>query len=164
MIYGRPPFHSLGMLQKIQAIPDPSYEIKFPEYAIPIILGNAETPDRRLESDSTKVPVDVINSIRLCLVRDPKKRATIPQLLSQAWITGNVDGPSAVPLPRSPTVQKPLLKEDESIISQVGFRQMVYTRAYHCGADRLLHRRKTCFSSFATLARSQVLPSLTRKL
>jgi serine/threonine-protein kinase TTK/MPS1 len=89
MVYGRPPFHQLGMFEKIRAIPDPQWEIKYPEYTVPLVLGNPEIPDQRKENEATKVPVDVINSIKLCLVRDPKMRATIPQLLAQAWITGS---------------------------------------------------------------------------
>ena len=88
MVYGRPPFHSLGFVRKIQVIPDPTYEIQYPEHSVPLILGSGDTPDQRKEDEPTKVPVDIINSMRMCLVRDPKKRATIPQLQAQAWVTG----------------------------------------------------------------------------
>jgi hypothetical protein len=75
-------------MRKVQAIPDPTHEIQCPEYSVPLILGSGDTPDQRKEDEATKVPVDIINSIRICLVRDPKKRATIPQLQAQAWVTG----------------------------------------------------------------------------
>lgn len=88
MVYGRPPFHAMSAVIKIREIPNPNHEIVYPEYTSPLILGNMETPDQPREDERTKVPIDIINSIRLCLVRDPKKRATIPQLLAQAWITG----------------------------------------------------------------------------
>lgn len=88
MVYGRPPFHALSAVIKIREIPNPKHEIVYPEYTSPLILGNMETPDQPREDERTKVPIDIINSIRLCLVRDPKKRATIPQLQAQAWITG----------------------------------------------------------------------------
>lgn len=89
MVYGRPPFYALSVLQKIKAIPDPTYDIEYPQYTVPLVLGNAEVPDQRKEDEATKVPIDIINSIRLCLVRDSKKRATIPQLQAQAWLTGS---------------------------------------------------------------------------
>lgn len=135
MVYGRPPFHSLGVVRKIQVIPDPTYEIQYPENSVPLILGSGDTPDQRKEDEATEVPADIINSMRMCLVRDPKKRPTIPQLQAQAWVTGRRlifsagvciayvrtgDSPHAIPLPTTPPPQKPLLKEDESVISQVG--------------------------------------------
>lgn len=55
MIYGRPPFAALNTIQKLHAIPNPKTEIKYPEY-----------PD-----------IEAIDTIKACLVRDPKKRATI---------------------------------------------------------------------------------------
>lgn len=88
MVYGRPPFFALSMLQKIHAIPDDTHEINYPEFTVPLVLGNSEVPDQRKEEEATRVPIDIVNSIRLCLVRDPKKRATIPQLQAQAWLTG----------------------------------------------------------------------------
>ena len=55
MIYGRPPFAALNTIQKLHAIPNPKTEIKYPEY-----------PD-----------IDAIETIKACLVRDPKRRASI---------------------------------------------------------------------------------------
>ena len=55
MIYGRPPFAALNTIQKLHAIPNPKTEIKYPEYS----------------------DIEAIDTIKACLVRDPKKRATI---------------------------------------------------------------------------------------
>ncbi|KAF8521386.1 kinase-like domain-containing protein, partial [Hysterangium stoloniferum] len=61
MIYGTPPFHHLSVLQKMRVIPDPNNVIEFPEQAIPIALKS-------------------------CLMKNPKDRETIPQLLSAGWL------------------------------------------------------------------------------
>lgn len=90
MVYGRPPFHALSVHAKLKIIPDPTHEIIYPEYTSPLVSGTVDAPDEALLDQRMKVPIDVINSMRLCLQRDPKKRATIPQLLSQAWITGGM--------------------------------------------------------------------------
>ncbi len=89
MVYGRPPFHSLGLYPKMKAIPDPNHLIEYPEHTTPLKLGGTDKPDVRMEHLVTKVSQDVSNSIKLCLVRDPKKRGTIPELLSQAWVEGS---------------------------------------------------------------------------
>lgn len=57
MVYGRPPFASLHMVQKFQAIVNPDYKIKFPEL---------------ISSDDS-----VINAMQLCLQRDPNLRPPI---------------------------------------------------------------------------------------
>ena len=55
MVYGRPPFHALNTIQKLHAIPNPKHLILYQDH----------------------VDVDAVNSIKLCLVRDPKSRASI---------------------------------------------------------------------------------------
>ncbi|EIN12844.1 Pkinase-domain-containing protein [Punctularia strigosozonata HHB-11173 SS5] len=62
MVYGHPPFYHLSMVQKMRAIPDPNHGISFPEYS------------------------DVVLSMKSCLCRGPKDRATIPELLEQDWL------------------------------------------------------------------------------
>jgi len=58
MIYGRTPFAHLQMLQKMQAIVNPNYKIKYPN-----TVNNA-----------------AIDAMKLCLQRDPAKR---PPIISQ---------------------------------------------------------------------------------
>ena len=65
MIYGRPPFAHLQMLQKLQAIINVNYEMTF-------------APVSGLES--------AIFAMRMCLVRDPKRRAGITELLVQDFL------------------------------------------------------------------------------
>lgn len=56
MIYGRPPFAALNTIQKLSAIPNPKHVIKYPEWG---------------ESDA-------IDSIKACLIHDPRQRCKIP--------------------------------------------------------------------------------------
>ena len=88
MVYGQPPFQHLSVIQKMKAIPDETYPIDFPEYAAPI-RPRSETgsPPRRLEHLSVPVPRCVIETIKKCLRRHPKERASIPELLSENWLT-----------------------------------------------------------------------------
>ena len=68
MVYGKPPFHALNTIQKLHAIPNPKHAIVYPEH----------------------VDTDAVSSIKLCLVRDPKKRASIRGnngLLSQKFLS-----------------------------------------------------------------------------
>ena len=90
MIYGHPPFHHLsGIVQKMKAIPDGSYAIDFPEYATPTVGSRTgiSSPPKKLDHMQVKVPSTVINTIQACLIRAPKERATIPELLAENWLT-----------------------------------------------------------------------------
>ncbi|KAF8583165.1 kinase-like protein [Ramaria rubella] len=96
MIYGTPPFHQLSVLQKMRAIPDPSNVIDFPEQAIPIVPqprgtsggsnGNVPAPPKKLHHLAKTVPKEVIESLKSCLMKNPKERETIPQLLEAGWL------------------------------------------------------------------------------
>jgi hypothetical protein len=57
MHYGRPPFASLSTIQKLQAIPNPKWEIPYPDLP---------QPDE-----------EAVAAIRSCLEREPSKRAVI---------------------------------------------------------------------------------------
>ncbi|KDQ06365.1 hypothetical protein BOTBODRAFT_39650 [Botryobasidium botryosum FD-172 SS1] len=91
MIYGQPPFYTLSVLQKMKAIPDPNHVIDFPQDSVPIIPGSkdpsgAAGPPKRLTTHSTPVRKDVVEMMKSCLQRDPKKRATIPEMLAADWL------------------------------------------------------------------------------
>ncbi|KAJ1551202.1 Dual-specificity kinase, spindle pole body (SPB) duplication and spindle checkpoint function, partial [Cladochytrium tenue] len=60
LVYGRPPFASLPIVQKLSAIPDPSYAIAFPAIEDP----------------------SLVDAMRACLDRDPRRRPSIPGLLA----------------------------------------------------------------------------------
>jgi serine/threonine-protein kinase TTK/MPS1 len=88
MVYGQPPFQHLSVYQKMKAIPDGSYMIDFPEYATPLApRRESSSPQRRLEHLRVPVPRSVIETMKKCLVRNPKERATIPELLAENWLT-----------------------------------------------------------------------------
>ncbi|KAI0035205.1 kinase-like domain-containing protein [Vararia minispora EC-137] len=122
MVYGVTPFSHLAKpYQKMKAIPDPTYEIEFPAYTAPVERGISQpdgsvTPPRRLEHLKRRVGEDVVDCMKICLMRTPKDRATIPELLDQEWL-------SSVYRPK-PTA-KDLLKEDETIINPYFMRQLL---------------------------------------
>ncbi|KAJ3139368.1 hypothetical protein HK100_011773 [Physocladia obscura] len=64
LVYGHPPFSSLQMVQKLNAIVDPNYKISFQNVRDPALL-------------------QVMQS---CLNRDPKARMTIPELLAHPFL------------------------------------------------------------------------------
>lgn len=72
MIYGKTPFSDLTMYQKIQSIPDESHPIKFPATG----TGGVRV-DRGAE-----------RCVRMCLVRDQRKRWGIEELLRDKFLCG----------------------------------------------------------------------------
>lgn len=72
MAYGKTPFSDLTMYQKIQSIPDENYPIKFP----PEGTGGVRV-DRGLE-----------RCVRMCLIRDQRKRWGIEDLLRDKFLRG----------------------------------------------------------------------------
>ena len=92
MVYGHPPFAAITHpLQKMKAIPDETFVIEFPEYATPVAQKRRKesppgSPSQTLDHLKVRVPQTIIDTIKSCLVRNPKERATIPQLLLQNWL------------------------------------------------------------------------------
>ncbi|KAI0349475.1 kinase-like protein [Trametes cingulata] len=120
MVYGQPPFQALSVYQKMKAIPNEEHVIEFPEYAVPVAPRRKDaqptgSPPQRMEHLKVRVPQSIINTMKSCLVRNPKARATIPELLQQNWL--EPDGPPVPPLPPSPPPPETLLREDETIIN-----------------------------------------------
>ena len=90
MVYGTPPFHHLDLYQKMRAIPDVRHVIDCQEFSVPPALRNgSDSPasKRRIEETKVRVPQSVIATMHRCLVRDPKERITIPELLEENWLT-----------------------------------------------------------------------------
>ncbi|KAJ3169948.1 hypothetical protein HDU88_000590 [Geranomyces variabilis] len=96
LVYGRPPFAHLSVMKKLHCIVDPNYTISF----------------EPCEDAS------LLDSLKRCLVRDPRARLTIPQLLNGRFL--NPGAPtSAVPTDPhlgSPRLSRPLIAE---IVKQV---------------------------------------------
>ena len=93
MIYGYPPFQHLSMYQRMRAIPDLTHVIEFPEYATPIMPSPKSSgsgpvePPKKLDHLKQRVRRDVIMSMKSCLCRNPKERATIPDLMNHSWLS-----------------------------------------------------------------------------
>lgn len=86
MVYGSPPFQHLSVYQKMKAIPDGSYTIDFPEYSAPSSSPSKTTPPSRKDMKKWRVRGDVMMSMKSCLLRNPKERMTIPELLDMDWL------------------------------------------------------------------------------
>jgi serine/threonine-protein kinase TTK/MPS1 len=94
MVYGQPPFHHLSIFQKMKAIPDLTHVIEFPEYATPMMPpakspsgDEAVKPAKKLDHLKQRVGKDLIMSMKSCLCRNPKERATIPDLFGHSWLS-----------------------------------------------------------------------------
>ncbi|KAF9533271.1 kinase-like domain-containing protein [Crepidotus variabilis] len=123
MVYGYPPFQHLSVYQKMKAIPDLTHIIDFPDYATPMMPaprsstgGGPVEPPKKLDHLKQRVRKDVIMSMKSCLCRGPKERATIPELLSHSWL--GFTEPAAPPA-------KELLKENEAIINPYYMHQLL---------------------------------------
>ena len=131
MVYGAPPFHKLGVYQKMRAIPDPEYCIEYPEGATRFESAQKTTdgspPQTKvLDHMTRKVPTIVIDTIKRCLDRGPKARATIPELLENEWLgMKETDASPPPPPPRPETPPKPELNADEAIITPLFMKQLL---------------------------------------
>ncbi|KAJ1553205.1 hypothetical protein HK096_008826, partial [Nowakowskiella sp. JEL0078] len=81
MIYGRPPFAEFAPFQKMQKITDPNYEINYPSETS-VVVTSIESNNKE-----SKVDPDVLEVMKLCLQREPKKRPTIPELLRHRFLS-----------------------------------------------------------------------------
>ncbi|TCD65100.1 Protein kinase [Steccherinum ochraceum] len=128
MVYGQPPFAHLSMRAKMNSIPDPSHEIDFPEFSTPSLSRSSSSsppsPPRMLDHLKVAVPIHVIDTIKACLVRNPKERETIPQILQRNWLAnGEITSAPAQPTP--PASPAPALKPDETIINPYFMQQLL---------------------------------------
>jgi serine/threonine protein kinase len=72
MLFGKTPFSDLTMYQKIQSIPDETYPIKFPATG----------------TGGVRVDKGAERCVRMCLVRDQRKRWGIEDLLGDKFLCG----------------------------------------------------------------------------
>lgn len=86
MVYGAPPFQAYNIHKKMQIIPDDSWKIPYPAVSVPIIPAHRTESGQPEEKKSVLVPPCFIATMQRCLERDPKKRATIPELLAEEWV------------------------------------------------------------------------------
>lgn len=82
IVYGHTPFGRIkNLAAKMAAIQTPGFQIDFPAQTIPITLKGE--PLREL---AVMVEDDLLRCMKNCLRYDPKKRATIPQLLEDPFL------------------------------------------------------------------------------
>lgn len=72
----------------MRIIPDDSWKIQYPDVSVPIIPAHKSKSGQpeKDEDNSIPVPACFISTMQRCLERDPKKRATIPELLAEEWV------------------------------------------------------------------------------
>ncbi|KAJ3505458.1 hypothetical protein NLJ89_g7406 [Agrocybe chaxingu] len=121
MVYGQPPFQHLSVYHKMKAIPDLTHVIEYPEYSVPTvpsskagIPGAPPEPPKRLEHLKVRVRKDVVATIKSCLCRNAKERATIPSLLNDRWLAS-----------QEPPPTQPALKENEAVITPYYMHQLL---------------------------------------
>lgn len=140
MVYGHPPFYNLDMVQKMKNIPDDSYIINYPENAVPTRpstqkSNSTPSPPQKLLHLSRVVRKDVIATMRRCLNRNPKDRATIPELLGDAWLEMNEGDSFRKGEHEKAEPQELQLAEDESIINPYFMKQLLQ-HAIRCAKHR----------------------------
>mmetsp|Transcript_22650 Transcript_22650/g.40952 ORF Transcript_22650/g.40952 Transcript_22650/m.40952 type:complete len:777 (-) Transcript_22650:65-2395(-) len=74
MVYGRPPFADLEPMQRLLRLSDPSFFIQFPS-------------GHRLEGHSQHVQAQLLEVLGSCLQRDPRKRASLSELLAHPFLS-----------------------------------------------------------------------------
>lgn len=92
MVYGKPPFAHLSMIQKIKCITDVNYQIDFPPTTNLMFKYYNSSQDERMSKqngDAPVVPVDksLLKIMKSCLQRNPKERMTIPALLADPFLS-----------------------------------------------------------------------------
>ncbi|RDX53317.1 kinase-like protein [Lentinus brumalis] len=132
MVYGQPPFgHITHPMQKMRAIPDENHIIDFPEYAVPMGPRNRSkdavnsSPPQKLEHLKVRVPQSIITTMKSCLVRNPKARATIPELLQQNWLEPEPKPVMTPPAPASTHALELQLTDVETIINPHYMKQLL---------------------------------------
>jgi len=78
MVYGKPPFADLEPMQRLLRLSDPSFNIQFP-------------PGHRLEGHSQHVQAQLLEVLGSCLQRDPRKRASLPELLAHSFLSSSAE-------------------------------------------------------------------------
>ncbi|CEL57101.1 Serine/threonine-protein kinase mph1 OS=Schizosaccharomyces pombe (strain 972 / ATCC 24843) GN=mph1 PE=2 SV=1 [Rhizoctonia solani AG-1 IB] len=99
MIYSQPPFCSItGTVPKLRAISNPNRIINYPTKPVPTVPASDKEGARQILEWATPVPLDVVNTLKGCLTRDPKQQNTtasqlkVPKLkeseviLTEAWM------------------------------------------------------------------------------
>lgn len=90
MVYGHTPFGQIkNLAAKMNAIQTPGYAINFPTHAIPSTIKGEPLPEM-----AVRVEDDLLAVMKSCLRYEPKKRATIPELLMDPFLRREESGHS----------------------------------------------------------------------
>lgn len=90
MVYGHTPFGQIkNLAAKMNAIQTPGYAINFPTHAVPSTIKGEPLPDL-----AVRVEDDLLAVMKSCLRYEPKKRATIPELLMDPFLRREGSGNS----------------------------------------------------------------------
>ena len=82
IVYGHTPFGRIkNLAAKMNAIQTPGYQIDFPSHAVPTTLKGEAIPDL-----AVRVEADLLKCMKDCLRYEPKRRATIPELLEDPFL------------------------------------------------------------------------------
>lgn len=82
MVYGHTPFGQIkNLAAKMNAIQTPGYAINFPTHAVPSTIKGEPLPEL-----AVRVEDDLLAVMKSCLRYEPKKRATIPELLMDPFL------------------------------------------------------------------------------
>jgi serine/threonine-protein kinase TTK/MPS1 len=73
IVYGHAPFAHLDPTQRLLRLSDPNVAVEFP-------------PGHRFEGHSDATKASILDVLRRCLHRDPRKRAQIPELLEHGFL------------------------------------------------------------------------------
>uniref|UniRef100_A0A6Q2WXT0 Protein kinase domain-containing protein n=1 Tax=Esox lucius TaxID=8010 RepID=A0A6Q2WXT0_ESOLU len=117
MTYGKTPFQTItNQVVKLQAIIDPSQEIEFPDIA----------------------EKDLLDVLKRCLVRNPKERISIAELLEHSYLRIQSQQQSHVPEPTSNNDLKRILNELAALQSPNSIARAANNLAAMCNSGRKL--------------------------
>lgn len=90
LVYGSPPFAALNTIQKLHAIPNPTYDISYPRKMTTAPIASTAGTEATSESVVWTIHEHTVDSMKACLFRDPVQRAPIKGeggLLTRPFLT-----------------------------------------------------------------------------
>ncbi|KAL0984672.1 hypothetical protein UPYG_G00145020 [Umbra pygmaea] len=117
MTYGKTPFQNItNQIVKLHAIIDPSHEIEFPDIA----------------------EKDLLDVLKRCLVRNPRERISIAELLEHSYLTIQCQQTSPVPAHTNNNDLKKILNELAALQSPNSIARAANNLAAMCNSGRTL--------------------------
>ncbi|XP_014023906.1 dual specificity protein kinase Ttk isoform X2 [Salmo salar] len=117
MTYGKTPFQTItNQITKLHAIIDPTHEIEFPDIA----------------------EKDLLDVLKRCLVRNPRERISIAELLAHSYLKLQSQQQSPVPAPPDNNDLKRILNELAALQSPNSIARAAHNLAKMCNSGRKL--------------------------